>query len=254
MQHQTEITDSPIAHATKTEVIAERIARALEDDIIFGRLGPGQRLPDEELSERFSASRHYVREALAQLFRVGIVSKERNRGVMVRSFTAREVNEIYEIREVLQRQAALKIPLPVPKTKLMKLEEIHAAYELAIGENDVRRINQWNDLFHRELFRLCGNDSLAQLIKRYMDLSYLIRANAFNPEHLVVGRSEHRVMLDLLSTQDSWALSQICIDHIQYSKKQYLSLLALQDGSGSPAGSRARPASDKLHGPKPVLW
>jgi DNA-binding GntR family transcriptional regulator len=233
MQLETELLDDAAASSSKTEILAERIARELEDDIIFGRVKPGQRLPEEELSERFSASRHHVREALAQLSRIGIVSKERNRSVMVRSFTVTEVNEIYEIRELLQRQAALKIPLPISRSKLTELEEIHARYELAIGESDLRRINQWNDRFHMELFRLCGNDFLTELIKRYMDFSYLIRANAFNPEHLVVGRSEHRVMLDLLSTQDSWALSQICIDHIQYSKKQYLLLLTLQNATPS---------------------
>lgn len=240
MQRHAEIADLTSTRSTKTEVIAERIAQELEDHIIFGRLKPGQRLPEEELSERFSASRHHVREALAQLSRAGIVSKERYRGVTVRSFTVREVNEIYEIRELLQRQAALRIPLPVPKAKVMELEEIHTEYESAIAASDLRKINQWNDRFHSEIFQLCGNESLAQLIKRYMDLSYLIRANAFNPEHLVVGRREHRIMLDLLSTQDSWALSQICIDHIQYSKKQYLSLLALQNGSPSQADSHSR--------------
>jgi DNA-binding GntR family transcriptional regulator len=40
----------------------------LEEDNIFGRLKPGQKLPEEELSERIDASRHHVREALAWLW------------------------------------------------------------------------------------------------------------------------------------------------------------------------------------------
>jgi DNA-binding GntR family transcriptional regulator len=65
---------------------------------------------------------------------------------------------------------------------------------------------------------------------QYMDLSYLIRANAFAPEHLAVARREHLVMLSLLGTRDSWALSQLCVDHIQYSKTQYLAMLQAQEG------------------------
>src|ERR1700722_14928126 len=93
--------------------MAGQIARALEKDIAFGRLEPGQKLREEELAERFAASRHQVREALAELGRIGIVIKERNRGVTVRRFSPKEIREIYEVREILQRQApcAYRSPL-----------------------------------------------------------------------------------------------------------------------------------------------
>jgi DNA-binding transcriptional regulator YhcF (GntR family) len=88
--------------------LAEQISQEIERDIIFSRLTPGRKLPEEELLQRFGASRHQVQEALAQLTRIGIVIKERNKGVTVRRFSADEVRQIYEIREVLQRQAALR--------------------------------------------------------------------------------------------------------------------------------------------------
>jgi DNA-binding GntR family transcriptional regulator len=44
-----------------------------------------------------------VREALAWLLRVGIVTKERHKGVTVRSFSAAEVQQMYEMRGMLQR-------------------------------------------------------------------------------------------------------------------------------------------------------
>ena len=48
---------------------------------------------------------------------------------------------------------------------------------------------------------------LWQLVKDFM-LSYVVRANSFNPDHLVIARCEHRIMLNLLKTRDSWSLSQ----------------------------------------------
>jgi DNA-binding GntR family transcriptional regulator len=63
------------------------------------------------------------------------------------------------------------------------------------------------------------------MVIQFMDLSYTIRANAFNPEHLPVARRGHSVMIGLLGTRDSWALSQLCVEHIQYSKDQHLALL-----------------------------
>ena len=51
-------------------------------------------------------------------------------------------------------------------------------------------------------------------------------------ENLETSRRHHRIMLDLLSGTDSWALAQICVDHIQPTKAQYLAMLGDQVGSG----------------------
>ena len=217
-----------------TDGSADRIASELEQDIVFGRLLPAQKLREEELSARFMVSRHQVRAALASLERVGIVTKERNKGAAVRSFTSEEVQQICEIREMLQRQAALRIPLPVDPSTITKLEEIQARYEAAILAGDYSTIHRTNDQFHTELFCLCGNLFLSQLIRQYMDLSYVIRANAFSPEHLLVARTEHRLMLRLLGSTDSWALAQLCVDHIQYSKHKYLAMVSLPDSERQP--------------------
>ena len=92
-----------------------RIVRALEEDIIFGRLAPGTRLTEDLLLSRFPVTRHFVRQALVQLEQMGIVVRERNKGATVRSLTVDEVQQIYAVRELVQRQAALRIPLPVPE-------------------------------------------------------------------------------------------------------------------------------------------
>jgi len=223
------------------DALSAQIAGELETDIVFGRLRPGQKLPEEELADRFSATRHQVREALLRLERIGIVIKERNKGVTVRRFSIEEVGEIYEVREILQRNAALRIPLPAPRSSVAALEAIHVEYEDAVARGDFHAIHELNDRFHTELFRLCGNDVLALLVKQYMDLSYAIRANAFSdPEHLVSARREHLVMISLLSTRDSWSLSQLCVDHIQHSKQQYLAMLRREAGDGMSRGERPR--------------
>jgi DNA-binding GntR family transcriptional regulator len=160
---------------------------------------------------------------------MGIVSKTRNRGVSVRQFTAEEVRQIYEVREILQRQAALRIRLPVEPEIVQNLTSINAQYELAVKSGQFQRIHETNDLFHTELFRLCGNELLLQLVKKYMDLTYAIRGSAFaDPENLELSRRHHRIMLSLLSGTDSWALAQLCVDHIQQTKAQYLAMLRRQ--------------------------
>src|SRR5262249_10908473 len=139
---------------------AEQITQAVERDIFRGRLRPGEQLREEELAERFEASRHQVRAALARLAQIGIVVKERNRGAFVRCFTADEVRQIYEIREIVQRQAALRITLPAAPETVQRLSAINDSYEEAVRSGDFHRIHETNDRFHTELFNLCRNELL----------------------------------------------------------------------------------------------
>ena len=209
------------------DVAEERVAQAIEHEIIFGQLSPGQKLREEDLAARYDASRHQVRQALVRLERIGIVSRERNRGAAVRSFSPDEVRQIYDIRELLQRQAALRIPLPAGEDDIALLTKIQNDYETAIAAGDVHQVHITNEIFHSTLFRLCRNEHLVQLVKQYMDLSYVIRANAFSDEeNLKRSAREHNVMIALLRGTDSWALAQLCVDHIQLSKTHYLTKLS----------------------------
>jgi DNA-binding GntR family transcriptional regulator len=208
---------------------AEQIARAVEREIFRGRLRPGEKLREEELAERFGATRHHVREALVRLGRVGIIVRERNRGASVRSFTADEVRQIYEVREILQRQAALRISLPAEPKAIEQLTRINQDYERAVEDNNFHQIHETNDRFHAALFGLCNNALLVSLIELYMEMTYAVRGAAFaDPESLDKSRGHHRIMIQLLSGSDSWALAQICVDHIQITKDQYLAGLRVE--------------------------
>ncbi|HWU18821.1 MAG TPA: GntR family transcriptional regulator [Devosia sp.] len=199
------------------------IARALEEDIIFGRLAPGTRLTEDMLLARFAVTRHFARQALVQLESMGIVVRERNRGATVRSLTAAQVKEIYAVRELLQRQAALWIPLPAPESLIAELNAIHEEHGRHIEAGFLRGVHETNDRFHLTLFGACGNAHLVQSIELYMRLSLPVRANSMaSTASLRVSHEHHRLMIDMLKGSDNWVLAQLCVDHLQPSKARYL--------------------------------
>lgn len=199
------------------------IARALEEDIIFGRLAPGTRLTEDMLLARFAVTRHFARQALVQLESMGIVVRERNRGATVRSLTAAQVKEIYAVRELLQRQAALWIPLPAPESLIAELNAIHEEHGRHIEAGFLRGVHETNDRFHLTLFGACGNGHLVQSIELYMRLSLPVRANSMaNTASLRVSHEHHRLMIEMLKGTDNWVLAQLCVDHLQPSKRRYL--------------------------------
>ncbi len=202
---------------------AEDLARVLGDDIIFGRLAPGTRLIEDHLIARFGVTRHLVRQAFVELERTGIVVREKNKGVSVRSMSAAAVRQIYEVRELLQRQAALRIALPAPPEVIARLEQLHAEYASQLRARNFRAVHEANDAFHLAMFGACGNDYLVESIKYYMWLSLPVRSKkTADYEHALASERDHQRIIQLMQGTDSWALAQLCVDHLQSAKTAYL--------------------------------
>ncbi len=218
---------SPLSReAEQAEVI-----RRLEEDIIFGRFAPGSRLVEDSLMGRYGASRHFVRQALFQLERQGIVLREKNVGATVRFYSADEVRQIYEVREMLTRQAALMIPLPAPPRLIEELNELQRRYCEKADAQDLRGIHEANDAFHVALFSACGNPYLVRSLQDYMNLTLPMRAkNLADTEGLAQSRRQHDLMIELLKGRDNWSFAQLCVDHMQYSKSDYLGRIAGDGG------------------------
>jgi len=207
---------------TREEEQAE-VIRRLEEDIIFGRFAPGSRLVEDTLMNRYEASRHFVRQALFQLERQGIVLREKNVGATVRFYSSDEVRQIYEVREMLTRQAALMIALPAPAELIQKLIELQREYCATADAQDLRGIHEANDAFHLALFSASGNPYLVRSLQDYMNLTLPMRAkNLADKDGLALSQRQHEFMIELLRGRDNWALAQLCVEHMQYSKSDYL--------------------------------
>ena len=209
------------------------VIRRLEEDIIFGRFAPGSRLVEDTLMARYGASRHFVRQGLYQLERQGIVRREKNIGATVRRYSSEEIRQIYEVREMLTRQTALMIALPAPANLIEQLNELQRQYCARADAQDLRGIHEANDAFHVALFAACGNPYLVRSLQDYMNLTLPMRAkNLADNEGLALSRRQHQYMIELLRGRDNWAFAQLCVDHMQFSKADYLKRIAGEKSAG----------------------
>jgi DNA-binding GntR family transcriptional regulator len=212
------------------------VVKVLEEDIIFGRLKPGERVTEDALLARFPVTRHFIRQALIQLEKLGVVVRERNKGATVRSFGADEVRQIYEVRELLQRHAALQIPLPAPAGLIDELEAIHRQYSAHVDRGYLRGVHEMNDAFHLTMFAAASNPYLVEGIEHYMRLTLPVRAKTLaDRQKLLVSRRDHERMIEMLKGGDSQALAQLCVEHVWPSKTEYLTEI----GAIAPPGRAA---------------
>jgi len=129
-----------------TGLLSDRIRNALTDAISSGELAPGTTLDEQQLADRYGASRTPVREALRQLATSGMVEVRPRRGVIVRHVTADEVMDMFEtmaeLEAVCVRLATYRIT-PLERSRLLR---IHEASQAAVEHDDVDAYDALNPM------------------------------------------------------------------------------------------------------------
>lgn len=206
--------------------LIDQVANALRFDIVFGRLRPRERLIEQELTERFGVGRYVIRGALDELERQGFVIKRPNKGAVVRDYTREEIQQLYDMRSLLQREAALRIPLDDTAELVRRLEEIQASYRRALNERDLVAVSAANDAFHSTLFSACGNVFLAETIEQFWNKTAAIHSYAIGTPSLAERScAEHEAMIDAIQRGDRDALVQLVVDHMRPALQAYESAL-----------------------------
>jgi DNA-binding GntR family transcriptional regulator len=133
------------------------------------------------------------------------------------------VVQLYEVRELLHREAALRIPLPASAEFIEHLASLHADYLHHAASGDFGAAHRANDEFHLALLSACGNSYLLGSIQHYMWLSLPVRAQRTAAAgHAQAAALDHAEMLRLLAGGDNEALAALCVSHVQAAKRDYM--------------------------------
>ena len=208
--------------------LKERISKALRDDIIFGRLMPGERIKEAWLSEKFKCSRGPVRETLIQLEREGFLELIPNQGAIVSKISPKEVEDFYALLELLEGKAVRWA------TPLLKPEDINSLKQLnnrirEISTKSKNCIEEWiplNLAFHRFFREKCGNDKLNWIIEEIR-----IRITRFRYTSLLVDSfdeyvKDHDEIIALVHKGNAVEAEKAMQRHIRHAKKILMRFLS----------------------------
>lgn len=222
-QSSPQSSTRPAARDRNADALARQAVAMLEEDIVLGYIHPRERLVEDDLLARFGLKRHVVRQALAELERMGLVERRKNVGALVKSFTVKEIDDLYAVREILETSCILQIALPVPAADLDELEAIQARHDAAVDAADPRAAFRTNVAFHQALFRLCGNPALQTAIDDFAQRTHGIRSVSItHPPYLEQARRQHRDMLDALREGDRDRLMHLVRVHLHPSRDLYM--------------------------------
>jgi DNA-binding GntR family transcriptional regulator len=164
----------------ETYSLVELTMETLRRDILSGRIDPGQRLVEEQLTKRLGISRAPLREAMRLLAQQGLVEHIPRRGARVATLSDDDVRELYEVRDVLERHAVTSIAASADLTALRAALDV---MRQATADDDRLELANAHRRFHVEVVRLGGNHQLAGMyesilvrIQLYMAVNMLREA------------------------------------------------------------------------------
>jgi len=152
-------TRSP-SRSASAQVVAH-----VKEAIRAGRLSPGQRLLESELTGRLGVSRGPVREALAQLQVEGFIDIEPHRGARVHQLSRTEMAQLFEVRGLLAANAAKLAAQQIGQDRNRSRMRAERRRQLALRANpDLSAYAAANVEFHTLVDEMSGNQLLASLL------------------------------------------------------------------------------------------
>jgi DNA-binding GntR family transcriptional regulator len=210
---------------SEPQIGIHEIVAMLEEEIALGKIGPRERLVEEELAQRFDVKRHVARQALADLESMGLVVRQPHRGAAVRDYGVAEIEQLYAARQLVECYAAGLVALPAPGPLIEALEAIQERHRAAVAQGDLRRVFRENLLFHKTFFAACGNVPLVEVIEMLAMKTHAIRSFSIgDPDLLAAVCREHAEMIALLQSANRERLVELVGQHLQPAKNAYLKL------------------------------
>jgi DNA-binding GntR family transcriptional regulator len=202
----------PVVFRTAHAAVAEMLRR----EVLSGDILPGTRLRQSEVAARYETSTTPVREAMRQLVSEGLLDSDPHKGVIVHAISLDELEEIYDLRLLLEPQA---VGAAVAK---ITTEDLAEAGRLADAMELVDHPAAWSELnarFHALLTETGQRPRLAAILSNLRNLSAMYVARSIHdiPDRVRTGNAEHRQLLEAFAVGDVAMAQEIERAHLRHT-------------------------------------
>lgn len=197
-----------------------RVANLLRAEILAGRILPGTRIRQEDLAERFGASRVPVREALRILNSEGLVTLVANTGAWVATLTLGECEEVYQMRERLE---PLLLAYSAPHLTADDLAHLRSLADEMRHAHDVARFLDLDREFHLGTYRRAETSQLGTLVVELWNTTQPYRrayTRSIDDAAWGVIHEEHNLLLVALEDGDVEEAGRVLASHIRRTRRR----------------------------------
>jgi DNA-binding GntR family transcriptional regulator len=201
-----------------TGAASGRVAAYLRAAILDGTIAPGDRIRQEDVAERFGASRLPVREALRMLEADGLIEHEPHKGARVPRLSRHEVAVVYQMRERLEPLALSESIPHLSADDLDRLRELETAIE---ADTDSGAFLALDREFHLLTYSGCGIVPLTSMVTRLWNSTQHYRrafVSLSGQSRMWVVHAEHRLLLDAIERRDTVDAERYLSGHIRRTR------------------------------------
>ena len=200
--------------------VREMAYEFLKSSVLSGHFNPGERLTEEHLARAIGVSRTPVREALHKLESEGLIKPLETRGFIVSRDSKDEVEELFELRAILEGYALRVISERISEEDLKQLGRLIAGAEDGLRRKRMEEVFKWNTKFHDTLHGIVVDKKrLHRLLVNIR--KYVLRYRRDTLQYPDGGKRAvdgHRKILLALRLRDPDLCERMMREHIQEAK------------------------------------
>ena len=221
----------------------QQVRDQLEDDIVNGRMRPGEQVQIGPLMVRFAVSRTPVREALQELQISGLIEVLPKRGTFVAKVGIPELVHMFEVMAELEAMCAKLASRRAPEATLANIRGALVVCEREAASADANAYYYANEHFHSLIYQACGNPFLVQQtlalknrLKPYRRLQLRMR------NRIQQSLNEHREIVLALEAGDAEAAAHAAREHVLIQGQRFNDFLSMSESEPSARVGRLAPA------------
>lgn len=196
--------------------VQQQAASKLRAAILAGVFQPGDRLVEADLCERLGVSRPSVREALRSLEAEKLVAIVPNRGPLVPLITWEQAKEIYQVRLLLEVEAAAAFATRATAESIRGMQAALADFTKAEKAGDAVELVNATSRFYEEILNGCGNSVIRDILNGLLARITFLRSRSMSAS----GRAKHsaremKAILQAIQKRDADAARKAAVEHIE---------------------------------------
>lgn len=202
--------------APLTRNASTAVTELIRQAIIDGRLPPGRRLKEEELARDLGISRTPVREALLMLNAEGLVDVAPNRGAAVRSHSAEDLDDLYQLRALLEGYSTRRAATRLSDEAIRGLRESCDRFERLLDTgSEMAELVKENLFFHQTILEGAGSSRLVTMVRQVIELPLVYRSYVwYSPEQQRISGHYHEQISRALEARDAERAELVMKEHI----------------------------------------
>ena len=206
--------------------LTNAIYNILRDKILTHQLKPGLKIVEEKLAQEIGVSRTPLKRALTRLEKENLIETIPRKGTYIKKFSAKEIEEVYEIRKLIEGYSAELAVNSITSNELKQMKKLTLDYRKFARERERASCADVDVQLHEILVKATRNTKLLEMMKNFNLQVKSMRMNQMNfCEWGEKTTREHLSIINALSKGDEKLARKLVEEHIEDAESRLLKYL-----------------------------